>query len=263
MVAAEAKPLAGLRVLVTRPAHQALALSCMIEARGGIAIRFPTIEIAPPSDPQALKNAVARLELFDLAIFVSPNAVTYAFATMDADGLPSGLRVACVGAGSARALAEHGVIDAMVPARSDSEGLLELPSLRNVQGKRVAIFRGEGGRELLSEQLRSRGADVTYIECYRRVRPQADSAALARDVLQNGVDVVTATSADALRNLFDMIEAPAAALLARAPLVVVSERLRDIAHELGQHGPVLVATSASDDGIVEAIRAWRVSQKNL
>ena len=261
-MAAEAA-LKGLRVLVTRPAHQAEPLCRLIEAGGGIAMRFPTIEIAPPSDPQALKSAVAQLDRFDLAVFVSPNAVTRAFAAIGAGGLPSKLQVACVGTGSARALAQHGVSDALIPARSDSEGLLELAPLQHMQDKRVAIFRGEGGRELLGEQLRRRGADVIYVECYRRVRPQTDSSALARGFLQRGIDVVTVTSADALRNLHDMIGTAAAALLARTPLVVVSERLRDLAHELGLQGPVLVTTSASDDALVEAIRAWRASQKNL
>ena len=235
----------------------------MIESQGGIAVRFPTIEIAPPGDPQALQAAVAALEQFNLAVFVSPNAVTYAFAAIGARGLPPGIEVACVGAGSARALAEHGIGNVLVPMRSDSEGLLELPALQHVQKKRVAIFRGDGGRGLLGEELRRRGATVTYIECYRRVRPRTDSVLLARNFLQNGIDLVTVTSADALRNLHDMIGASATALLARTPLVVVSERLRDLAHELGLQGPILVTASASDDGIVEAIRAWRASQKNL
>lgn len=255
--------LAGLRVLVTRPAHQAGPLCRLIEIDGGTALPFPTIEIVPPSNPQALEAVASKLDQFDLAIFVSPNAVTRAFAIIGEQSIPAELQIACVGAGSARALAEHGVTNVSIPARTDSEGLLDLPLLKNVQGKRVAIFRGEGGRELLGEQLRDRGAVVSYIECYRRVRPQADNAALTRMFLQNGIDVITTTSADALRNLCDMAGTAAAGLLARTPLVVVSERLRDVAYELGLHGPILVATSASDDGIVDTIRAWRAAQKNL
>jgi uroporphyrinogen-III synthase len=262
-MATDVKPLAGLRVLVTRPSHQALALSCQIESQGGVAVRFPTIEIAPPADPTTLKNTVARLDRFNLAVFVSPNAVTYAFAVMDSQPLPSGLTVACVGPGSARALAQHGVVQVLIPERGDSEGLLELPALQHVRGSRVVIFRGDGGRELLGDELRKRGADVTYVECYRRLRPRTDGSALTRAFLQHGIDVVTVTSADALRNLHDIIESPAASLLARTPLVVVSERLRDLALELGLQGSITITSSASDEAIVDAIRAWRASQKNL
>jgi uroporphyrinogen-III synthase len=260
MPTAEQGALAGLRVLVTRPVHQALPLIQLIENAGAVAVPFPTIEITPPTDPQPLTDISTQLDQFDFALFVSPNAVTRAFAVLRA--LPPTLQVVCIGGGSAKALSEHGVREALVPTRNDSEGVLELPSLQQLKDKRVAIFRGEGGRELLGEQLRARGARVTYIECYRRVRPQTDGAALARRFLQSGIDVVTVTSADALRNLNDMIGQPAAALLARTPLVVVSERLRDIAHELGLQGPVLVSPP-SDEGIVKTIGAWRTSQKKL
>lgn len=263
MPKADTSTLAGLHVLVTRPAHQAQGLCALIEAAGATAVRFPTIEIAPPTNPAALTDVIAALSTFDLAVFVSPNAVVRALAAIGNAALPPTLAIACVGTGSARALAEHGITDVLVPTRADSEGLLELAPLQHMQHKRVAIFRGEGGRALLGEQLRERGAQVVYAECYRRVRPQTDTSALTRRFLQQRIDIVTTTSADALRNLHDMIETPAAALLARTPMVVVSERLREFAEELGLQGPVVVASSPSDDDIVAAIRAWRASQKNL
>lgn len=261
--------LAGVRVLVTRPAHQALPLCQLIEHAGGTAVRFPAIEIAPPTDTVALERLLDRLDRFDIAIFVSPNAVTRALDALRVrqQTLPPRMTVACVGAGSARALAEGGVAAVVTPARSDSEGLLEVAPLRAVAGQRIVIFRGEGGRELLADTLRQRGADVEYAECYRRQRPRVDAGAVTRDFMRGRIDVVTATSADALRNLHDMLDALAVSRLQKTPLVVVSERICELAHELGHDGPLAVATDASDQAILAAaagiVSACRHVQKDL
>jgi uroporphyrinogen-III synthase len=254
MVAPEPATLANKRVLVTRSAHQAQRLCELIERAGGTPVRFPTIEIAPPGDRSALERIVDRLQEFDLAIFVSPNAVVRAMEIIRArrGGPPAQLTIACIGTGSARALAEAGVSGALIPARSDSEGLLQLAPLAQIAGRRVVIFRGQSGRELLAEALRQRGAQVEYAECYRRQRPATDPHPLAREFMQDRIDVVTTTSADALRNLYEMLGRIAGPRLARVPLVVVSERLRDLAHELGHHGPVEVAALPADDAVVAA-----------
>ncbi|KAF4530946.1 hypothetical protein B566_EDAN018980, partial [Ephemera danica] len=129
---------------------------------------------------EPLHNMIARLDTFDLAVFVSPNAVHRVMPLITkAEVLPAQLQFAVVGKGSARALQEYGIRESIVPSsRSDSEALLELDAFRQMQGKRVVIFRGDTGRELLGETLTQRGAVVEYVACYRRVRPQTDLAAL-------------------------------------------------------------------------------------
>jgi uroporphyrinogen-III synthase len=247
------RALAGLRVLVTRPVHQAAALCRLIEQSGGVALRYPTIEIAAPDDVAALVRIVAQLDQYALAVFVSPNAVSYGLEVIRRHGpLPSQLAIACLGAGSARALAEHGITDVLTPARRESEGLLALAPLQQLAGKRVVIFRGVGGRELLAETLRARGAHVDYAECYRRLRPR-DGGALEREFLQRRVDIVTVTSADALRNLFELVGALALKRLQQTPLVVVSTRLTELAHELGHTAALSVAAEPSDEAIVAAV----------
>lgn len=265
MAVADIRPLAGLRVLVTRPAHQAEALCTAIERAGGTPVRFPTIEIAPPRDIEPLEELIARLDEFDVAIFVSPNAVARAMEQIHArrGALPPRMTIACVGGASAGALAEFGIVDVLTPARTDSEGLLALAPLQQVAGKRIVIFRGEGGRELLAETLAARGARVEYAACYRRLRPRADAAALTRAFSRGEIDVVTVTSAEALRNLREMLGDADARALKQLPIVVVSERLRQIARELGITGPVQVASTASDESIAAAIQTWRESQKTL
>lgn len=253
------RTLAGLRVLVTRPRDQAENLAQLIEARGGQAIRFPVIKIAEPSDPRALNTILERLEDFDMAIFISPNAVNRALPLIRArGGMPPNLQLACVGRGSARELARHDIETAIAPRdRFDSEALLELPALQAVKGKRIVIFRGEGGRELLGDTLKARGAQVEYAECYRRQRPDADTTPLRQRWERGEIDIVSVTSADGLRNLLDMVGPAGRERLLRTPIVVVSERMARVCHELGFKTEARVAATAGDEAMVDAIQAWR------
>jgi uroporphyrinogen-III synthase len=88
-------------------------------------------------------------------------------------------QVFAVGPGTARALQAHGLDSIITPDGQDSEALLALPQLADVAGKRVVIVRGVGGRALLADTLRARGAQVDFMECYRRMRPRADAGAAA------------------------------------------------------------------------------------
>ncbi len=262
----DAHALKGVRVLVTRPHAQAENLAALIEQAGGAAIRFPTIEIAEPRDPQTLSAIIDRLNEFALAIFISPNAVNRALPLILArhSALPRSLRLACVGRGSARELKRFGVEKIIVPReRFDSEALLELPELAKIAGQKIVIFRGEGGRELLGSALQARGAYVTYAVCYQRVRPNTDVTPLLRQGEHGEIHIVSITSADGLRNLFDMVGKNGQSWLIRIPLVVVSQRLAALCQELGFKTAALVADQASDEAILQTIKAWRLTQKTL
>ena len=179
-------------------------------------------------------------------------------------GLPSNLRVACVGRGSARELEHFGIENVIVPTgRFDSEALLERPELQRVAGNKIVIFRGDGGRELLGDTLKSRGAEIEYAECYRRVRPCADVTPLLRRWARGEVDIVSVTSADGLRKLFEMLGSAGQPWLIRTPLVTVSEHMKAICRELGFKAEPRIAAQASDAAVLEAIKAWRAGQKTL
>jgi uroporphyrinogen-III synthase len=245
-------------VVVTRPAHQAGPLLELIEAEGGHAVSFPTLEIRPPRDPRFLEKAVRDLHTYDVAIFVSPNAVTHAVPTLLARGpLPPDLRIAAVGRGSARALQQLGVETHIVPtARFDSEALLQTPELQNVAGKRVVIFRGDGGREILAGGLAARGADVDYVECYRRTCPDTDDRLLAEHWARHQLDVFVVTSNAALLNLFTLVDTARRDALLHTPMVVISRRMADECRHLGWRAAVVVAEQASDGGLLDALIRW-------
>lgn len=260
-----AAKLTGVRVLVTRPAHQADGLAQLIEAAGGEAIRFPVVEILEPEDSSALLRTIDRLDEFDMAIFISPNAVNKALNLILARRrLPPHLALACVGRGSAKELRHFGFENVIVPGgRFDSEALLALPALTEVRGKKIVIFRGDGGREVLGNTLTARGAQVEYAECYRRAKPTADSTLLMRRWARGDIDAVVVTSVAGLRNLFDIVGKLGQQWLIKTPTVVVSERMAEVCRELGYKQAPLIADEASDEGILRALEAWRRAQKTL
>lgn len=259
------KPLAGIGVLVTRPAHQSENLAKLIAAAGGNAIRFPTIEIVPPADPGPLLSLLDRLSGFDLAIFVSANAVEQTFGWLRASrrAWPASLGVACVGRASADAIAAQGIKAAHPPERFDSEALLGLSVLQDVGGKKVVIFRGDGGRELLGNALAERGAEVTYAECYRRVRPRVDPEELVDAWRRGEIHIATITSVEGLRNLHELAGETGRGWLLHTPVVVLSQAQVQACHELGWQAATLLATEASDEAILNTLETWRREQFSL
>lgn len=250
------KPLSGLTVVVTRPQHQAADLAAMLATEGAEVLLFPVLEIRDLPDMAPLKAVIGRLASFDLAIFISPNAVARAMNLIEAaGGLPPKLAVAAVGPGSRRALAAFGVEDVLVPhGRADSEGLLSLPQLADVAGRRIVIFRGEGGREVLAETLRARGATVEYAECYRRVRPDIDAAPLLHRWARNEIHAVLLMSSESLHNFYQMIGRLGAAWLAKTPVFVPHARIGEAARRLGLEE--VFVTAPGDAGLVAGLVAW-------
>ena len=247
-------PLQGRRILVTRPARQANGLMALIAARGGESVCFPLIDIAPPADWDSTDAAGRRLEALSLVVFVSPNAVAYGLGRILARHTwPAQLIAAAVGPGTAKALAEAGVERIAVPqARYDSEALLALDDLstERVQGREVLILRGDGGRELLAETLRERGATVTCVTCYRRLVPQngASVQSLLRD---EALDAVTLSSSEGLRNFMDLLDIDGQARLFKLPAFVPHRRIAEEAARLGLSRVVL--TEPADDGLVAGL----------
>lgn len=257
----DAQPLAGLGIVITRPAHQAEHLAQLIRAAGGDPILFPALEIADLADLQPLQRIIDRLDEFDLAIFISPNAVNKAMNLIRARrDLPPHLAIATVGKGSRKALATFGVQAVLVPAqRFDSEGLLELPQLQALAGKRVVIFRGDGGRELLADELARRGAQVEYAECYRRQKPASADPALLHRWARGEVHAVTIASSETLHNFYDLIGKLGQQWLAKTPLFAPHQRIADAARAMGL--AQVFVTPPGDEGLLNGLIEWSQSRK--
>jgi uroporphyrinogen-III synthase len=243
-------PLAELTVLVTRPASQAASLCEQLTEQGATAIAFPAVDI------EAMAASVASGH--DLIVFVSVNAVAHGVHLIEKG---PATRVAAIGKATAAALAQTSLPADIVPeAGFNSEALLAHPDLTLASGARVLIVHGAGGRELLQESFLARGLLVETREVYRRIRPAIDASirdALEQRWLDEGIDVVTATSIETLHNLIAMLSERGRELLRDTVLLVASRRIGEAAREAGLNGPVIVAKGADDVSMIGALAYWR------
>lgn len=243
-----ADPIAGRRVLVTRPAERAGGLAAAIEAAGGEAVCQPTLRIAPIEPTSA---AVAAARAAAAILFTSPAAVAHGVdpLDLDPDNAPA---LGAVGPATAAELRRHGFAPTIEPvATADSEGLLRSPSLAadRVRDRAVVIVRGEGGRAELARGLMARGATVHYAEVYRRERPHAPAAGWAA-----ACDILSATSNEGLANLLAMVDERERAILLGRPLAVTSARIAAAARDAGFAFEPEIAHEAGDEGLLAAIR---------
>ena len=227
----------------------------VIEAAGGRALRYPSIEIEPIDGP-ALNAVIAALGTFDVAIFVSRNAVEHGLARVRAHrAWPAGLAVAAVGAGTGRALQAQGMANVIAPqGPADSEALLGLLPPEMVAGRRIVVFRGAGGREVIASTLRARDASVEYAECYRRSRPATDMRPLVVEWSRGAVHAVTVSSGEAQTNFAALLGEAGSTFLAATPLFVPHARVGEDARLLGLR-QVEVAGPA-DDEMLAALVAY-------
>lgn len=239
---------------MTRPAHQAQNLCSKINLLGWKAIQFPTIEIEPGANPKLLKNAVEQLSSFDVAIFMSPNAVLQ-LAPLLQEIKQSGVKIAAVGQGTAQHLLDHHLAVDYCPQQNySSEDLLALPVFQRVAGKKMMLFRGAGGRELFGKTLQQRGAKITEVIAYRRKLPKIASVL---PFAINEIDIIVCTSTAGLQNLVEMCGGVDRAWLQNMSLLVISQRMIPVAEALGFAKQPVLAENATDAAIIKALVIWQ------
>jgi len=199
-----------------------------------------------------------NLAQYDYAVFVSANAVEYGVG--DPASWPKHLVALAPGPGTITALAAVGIGNARMPATTmDSEGLLALPELADVKDKRIVIYRGSGGRELLGESLARRGAQVDYVECYRRAKPHGDFGTMAAAWRAGEIDALTLTSSEGLDNLWELFDGPSRPSIAATPSFVPHARIAEHARTLG-FGHVVV-TAPTDAGLLASLLEYFASSQ--
>jgi uroporphyrinogen-III synthase len=250
--------LRGAGVVITRPARQAAGLAREIAALGGQPLIFPAIAILPASDAAALRAVQRDLARYDIAIFVSANAVEYGVG--DPATWPARILTLAPGPGTAAALSAVGIRNVRTPVTTmDSEGLLALPELEAVASKRVVIFRGDSGRELLRSALEARGARVTQVECYRRARPESGAAGLLEAWRERRIDAVTLTSSEGLDNLWAILDKEGRGDLAATPTFVPHERIAEHARAFGLRN--VIVTPPADAGLLASLLEYFASHQ--
>lgn len=244
--------LKDLHIAVTRPVNQAQSLCEAIQQHGGTVISFPLIAIAPLQDYGVFEQQLTRLEATDWAIFISSNAVDYAMPRIlkKFGNIPENIKFAAIGHQTAKQLSLYGVHNVLIPqSRYDSETLLALTEMQDVAGRTIAIFRGVGGRELMADTLKSRGAHVYFAESYCRVNPQTDTKLLHKQWQQGKLDAIIVTSSEAMRHLLKMSQE--SLWIRHVTLCVNHVRIAEAAKQLGLK--VLVATAPGDDAMLQCL----------
>ena len=239
-----------LSVAITRPAHQAEPLAKLITAAGGKTLIFPTIEILPIADNQNLSQAVANLSQYSLIIFLSANAVAAALPLMTQ---PYPANIVAIGPGTAKALQTYGITTVQLPNTYNSEGILELPLLQNISGKKIAIFCGENPRPLLKAALDQRSAEVDEVICYRRGCPSIDPLPARKQWQDADINLIISTSSESLANLCQLfINTSTADWLLPIPLLVISPQVAAQARRAGFQS-IITVQNPSDSAIFAAI----------
>lgn len=245
-------PLAGKRVLVTRPRAQAADLCDKLLALGMQPILFPTIEIVPPEEGAALDEAAAQVGRFDWIIFTSVNGVHAFMERLRAAGKEmsafDGVRVAAIGPATAQALTMYGVQPQVIPDEYVAERIPD--GLGDVQGQHILLPRAKIAREALAVELRRRGAVVHEVAAYdtRAARPSPQDWA----ELRRGVDVVTFTSSSTVRELLGLLADEPDVSLGGASVACIGPITAQTAREFGLRVDV-VARVYTMSGLVQAI----------
>jgi uroporphyrinogen-III synthase len=229
----------GLRVLNTRPRDEAQDLNDRILAVNGIALSCPAFDIAP-THPQWISN-LPDLNDVSHAIFISANAVKYSITFLNQEKItwPNAIEVIAIGKSTAQVLAQNAIHVNHMPKIADSEHLVQLKTLQVLQDKTILLFKGEGGRPLISDCLQERGAKLIELAVYQRLLPDFNQKQLNVWWQNDEVDIILFTSFEAMQNIFTLFGEPATTWLKHKPCIVISQRLAQAASQLGMQKIIL------------------------
>lgn len=232
------KLLSGLTVLITRPSNQVDGMQRAMESKGAKVLSLPLIEIRSLENSQAiqdLKDKVLQLDSYQSLIFVSNNAVNFGGEVINNfwPQFPVGIDVIAIGPTTAEAARERLECEVIQPnSGMTSEDILRLSQLQDVDEKKIAIVRGQGGRELLADTLRERGAIVDYFEAYTRIPVNYERTVFCAKLQSAGVNILTVSSGESLDRLTDLL-ADNREMMQQLSLIVPSQRVSEQATRAG------------------------------
>ena len=281
------RPLLGLRILNTRPAHEAGALTRQLAELGADVIALPATRVGPPADEGPLHDALHRLAAgsaiapaYDWIVFTSANAVHAFFgrllslpaqesATQASSGprcdvrCLAGVRLAAIGPATTRALAGYGLAPDLVPAQGTGKHLAA--AMPDVAGKRVLLPRSDQALPDLPAGLVARGAQVAEVVAYSVTaagQPAADPDAQALEAVRAGsIDVALFCSPSALRGVAAMLRGePLDRALSGAAIACIGPTTAAAAQEMGLRASIVPGPEEyTCEGLVAALVKWRLA----
>jgi uroporphyrinogen-III synthase len=241
-----------LRVLITRPEDKARTLATKLAALAQVeqCLIKPLLSFTANPAGQTLTHQLKE-QTPEKIIFISVPAVDFAMHYCPPKSWPQESEIFAVGDATAKRLQEHGFKSVLTPVKHDSEGLLQLPPFTSIEQQNILIIRGNGGRELLKEELSRRGANVDYSEVYQRQWPSL-SATTAQQWKTQGINCIVITSNEMLIKVNALLEYDHNHWQQNVLLIVASERIQNTAKNLG-YQQVINAGGASDQAIYSAL----------
>ncbi len=254
----EQRPLFGKTVLVTRTRQQAGELSRRLLELGAEVIEAPTIELAPPSDPTAVIEAIGRMPQVDMAIFTSVNGVHAVWDNLlqtgrDARSLPR--RVVAVGPSTAAALRQMGIIADLMPEEFTSDKIAQTiqTHLGDVAGWRIMLLRAEIARPALRTGLEQARAVVEDVAMYQTRPPAVLASEAVAALSENRIDLITFTSASTARNLFQLLSPPLREKVCGIPKLSIGPVTTQALGSLGWNLHLTEATEHDIPGMLAAL----------
>jgi len=212
----ETKPLFGKRVLVTRTLEQAGEFVKLLEKEGAEPVIFPTIKTAPPPDWKKLDAAIKRLSVYDWAIFTSVNGVKYFNERLYKLGYDirelKGVKICAIGPRTEEAVRSLGIRVDLTPKEYRAEAVISGLGRRGIRGsnplrgKRFLLARALEAREILPVEIKRLGGRIDVAPAYKTVRPNKEAGEIKKLLMDNGIDVITFTSASTVTNFAAMFK---------------------------------------------------------
>ena len=251
--------LTSIRALVTRPTEQAESLALAIREHEGYAGILPMLAIEPLAETQAMRDTILSLDLYDKVIVTSHHAARYGLDRLENywPQLPLHLEWFAIGKKTAHTLNTFDVSPQSPEHSANSEGLLALDSLSEVDGQRILIIKGEGGLTLLEDTLTELGASVSTLAVYRRQRPEYPEHTLANQLKNEAINTVLCASGETFSNFMALAGATP---LSAYDLVVPSERVAELAYNT-PFRQVIIARGAGNDAMLSALETLELQKK--
>src|SRR5205823_6563305 len=202
-------PLAGRRIVVTRPHKQAEGLSSTLQQFGAEVVEAPVIEIRPPDSFQALDAALNNILQYDWLILTSVNGVEALFSRLEPLGLSidslQHLKIAAIGPATEQRIQDHGLVVDVVPPQYVAEEIVR--SLRKlVKSEKVLLVRAKVARDVIPDELRAAGAHVDVVEAYQSAIPENAKSRMQSVFTDRPLpDAITFTSSSTVQNFFTVV----------------------------------------------------------
>lgn len=231
-----------LKIINTRPEHQASKLSKLLRQHGGAVFDIPALAIAPTED--GWLQMLPDLLDIDQVIFTSRNAVDFFCAKLNAlkTSWPTKIKITCIGKATANALDKFALNVDFMPLQANSDKLLALDNFKNPSNQTILLIKGIGGHsQIIAAELKNRGAKVLVLDVYQRVPPPIDVQKIEVLWHNRQADIIIFTSCQAMQSFLGAVTVPLRIWLQQLTWLVISERLADEAKKLGVHN-IIVAT---------------------